>query len=111
MSGVVADIAAGAKEQATGLQHVNTAINRMDQATQQNAAMVEQSTAASRALSEETARLAGMVSEFAIGAASDERSRPSPRKAGPSVAATPTKSAAAVRTLKPNLRKAAGGSR
>jgi methyl-accepting chemotaxis protein len=108
MSGVVADIAAGAKEQATGLQHVNTAINRMDQATQQNAAMVEQSTAASRALSEETARLAGMVSEFAIGAASDERSRPS---AGPSVAATPTKSAAAVRTLKPNLRKAAGGSR
>ena len=39
-----------AGEQATGLQEVNTAVNEMDQATQQNAAMAEQSTAASQAL-------------------------------------------------------------
>ena len=110
ISGVVADIAAGAKDQAAGLQQVNTAINRMDQATQQNAAMVEQSTAAGRALSDETDRLAGLVSAFAIGATSDELSRPSPRKIGPSLGVASAKSPAD-RTLKPNLRKAAGGSR
>ncbi|MFK5098489.1 methyl-accepting chemotaxis protein, partial [Klebsiella pneumoniae] len=50
---VVIDIASGAKEQATGLSEVNTSINQMDQATQQNAAMVEQSTAASHSLAQE----------------------------------------------------------
>ena len=46
INNVVAGIASGAKEQAIGLDEVNTAINLMDQVTQQNAAMVEQSTAA-----------------------------------------------------------------
>ena len=45
---IIDDIAAGAHEQATALQQVNSAINQLDQTTQQNAAMVEQSTAASR---------------------------------------------------------------
>ena len=54
---VVGEIAAGAKEQATGLGEVNTAINQMDQMTQQNAAMVEQSTAATHSLSQEIAQL------------------------------------------------------
>ncbi len=44
---LVTEIAASAQEQATGLHQVNSAINEMDQVTQQNAAMVEQSTAAS----------------------------------------------------------------
>ena len=44
---IVSDIAASATEQAAGLDQVNTAINQMDQVTQQNAAMVEESTAAS----------------------------------------------------------------
>ena len=43
-------IASSAKEQSTGLQEVNAAINQMDQVTQQNAAMVEEQTAASHAL-------------------------------------------------------------
>jgi methyl-accepting chemotaxis protein len=50
----VADIAASAQEQATGLQQVNTAVNQMDQVTQQNAAMVEQATAASHGLAQES---------------------------------------------------------
>ena len=54
INGVVGEIAAGAKEQATGLERSTRAINQMDQATQQNAAMVEQSTAASHSLSQET---------------------------------------------------------
>ncbi|MDD2706228.1 MAG: methyl-accepting chemotaxis protein, partial [Acidocella sp.] len=43
---LVTDIAGSAAEQATGLAEVNTAVNQMDQVTQQNAAMVEESTAA-----------------------------------------------------------------
>jgi methyl-accepting chemotaxis protein len=61
------DIAASAQEQATGLNQVNTAGNRMDQVTQQNAAMVEQSKAASHSLSDEAVELARLVSQFQIG--------------------------------------------
>ena len=63
------EIAASAQEQATGLQEVNTAINQMDQVTQQNAAMVEQSTAASASLKMEADLLAELVSRFNTGAA------------------------------------------
>jgi methyl-accepting chemotaxis protein len=47
---LVGQIAASAAEQASGLHQVNTAVNQMDQVTQQNAAMVEQTTAATHAL-------------------------------------------------------------
>lgn len=64
---VVIDIAAGAQEQATGLSQVNTAINQMDQATQQNAAMVEESTAAGHSLAQEAAQLTELVGQFRVG--------------------------------------------
>ncbi len=63
---VVSEITEGAKAQALGLQEVNTAINHMDQVTQQNAAMVEQTTAAGHSLSQETERLSGLVGKFQI---------------------------------------------
>ena len=69
---IVADIAYGAQEQATGLSQVNTAINQMDRSTQQNATMVEQSTAASRSLSQETNHLAALVDQFRLDAESVE---------------------------------------
>ena len=65
----VTEIAASAKEQASGLHEVNVAVNQMDQVTQQNAAMVEQSTAATHSLSQETAELARLTERFQIGAA------------------------------------------
>jgi methyl-accepting chemotaxis protein len=46
LNDLIAEIAASAREQATGLDQVNNAVNQMDQVTQQNAAMVEQTTAA-----------------------------------------------------------------
>ena len=55
LNGLVAELAASAKEQSTGLGEVNAAVNQMDQVTQQNAAMVEQATAASHGLSGEAA--------------------------------------------------------
>jgi len=67
LNGLVAELAASAKEQATGLGEVNAAVNQMDQVTQQNAAMVEQATAASHGLSGEAQELARLVGQFRIG--------------------------------------------
>ena len=53
---VIADIAASAQEQSTGLEQVNTAVNEMDQVTQKNAAMVEEMTAAAHGLAGEIRR-------------------------------------------------------
>jgi methyl-accepting chemotaxis protein len=65
---LVGEIAASSKEQAVGLAEVNQAVNQMDQVTQQNAAMVEQSTAASHALSTEAAELERLIGRFQVGA-------------------------------------------
>ncbi|WP_438753369.1 methyl-accepting chemotaxis protein [Pararhizobium sp. O133] len=65
----VAAIVEGAKEQATGLKEINQAVNTMDQGTQQNAAMVEQSTAASHTLAKEAEGLFRLLSQFKVGEA------------------------------------------
>jgi methyl-accepting chemotaxis protein len=67
ITGIVTEIAASAHEQATGLQEINTAINQMDQMPQQNAAMVEESTAASHSLAQEAERLTSLVGQFRTG--------------------------------------------
>ena len=72
VNSVIAGIASGAKEQATGLDEVNGAINQMDQMTQQNASMVGQSTATSRSLSRDTEQLAELITQFRLGDAGDE---------------------------------------
>jgi methyl-accepting chemotaxis protein len=84
MNRVVGDIAAGAQEQASGLGQVNAAINQMDQSTQQNVTMVEESTAASHSLSQEATQLASLVSKFKVRGTSApdlqrERQRAAPR--------------------------------
>ncbi len=73
---LVLDMTASAEEQAVGLQQVNTAVNQMDQVTQQNAAMVEQSTAASHSLASEAETLSELVSRFRIGEAPLRRAAP-----------------------------------
>jgi methyl-accepting chemotaxis protein len=65
---MVLAIADAAREQAQELDQVNTAIAEMDRDTQQNAAMVEESTAASHALAQEADRLAKSVEHFHIDA-------------------------------------------
>ncbi len=75
----ITEIAASAKEQSAGLQEVNVAVNQMDQVTQQNAAMVEQSTAASHSLAQEAAELGRLTQQFQV----DEA--PSGRTAGAKV--------------------------
>ena len=73
---LVGEIAASANEQSNGLAQVNTAVNQMDQVTQQNAAMVEESTAASHSLSTEAESLAASAARFRVGiVAADTRPR------------------------------------
>ncbi len=57
-------IATSAREQSTGLSEVNSAVNQMDQVTQQNAAMVEQTNAAGSTLANEAGRLRELISQF-----------------------------------------------
>jgi methyl-accepting chemotaxis protein len=68
----VASIATAAREQATGLQEVNTAVNSMDQMTQQNAAMVEETTAASQTLAQESRELKSLLQTFRLSSGSNE---------------------------------------
>lgn len=70
ISKLVSDIANTASEQSVGIGEINTAVNQIDQVTQQNAAMVEESTAASHALMQEAEQLAKVVSQFNVSAAS-----------------------------------------
>ncbi|WEJ14940.1 methyl-accepting chemotaxis protein [Sinorhizobium prairiense] len=59
-------IATAAREQATGLGEVSTAVNQMDQVTQRNAAMVEEANAATHKLSAEADNLANLIAYFKV---------------------------------------------
>ncbi|UWQ55792.1 cache domain-containing protein [Leisingera caerulea] len=87
ISELVSGIAEGAAEQSTGLAEINTGVTQLDQVTQQNAAMVEESTAAGQLLKEDATRLTGLVAHFKI---------PGTRAAAPAQAvAVPAQPAAA----------------
>ena len=76
---IVTNIANGAKEQSLGLDEINSAMNQMDHVTQQNVAMVEESTAASRSMSEEATELVGLISRFKMGEATQLAHTPMPQ--------------------------------
>jgi methyl-accepting chemotaxis protein len=78
---LVTEIAASAQEQASGLTEVNVAVNQMDQVVQQNAAMVEQATAATHSLKRDAGELKRLISRFQVSGASSAVSRPSPEAA------------------------------
>jgi methyl-accepting chemotaxis protein len=65
----VNDIAETAVSQATNLEQVNAAVGTIDRMTQQNAAMVEEATAATRSLSSEAQRLGELVAQFRVSSA------------------------------------------
>ncbi|MFN7012035.1 MAG: methyl-accepting chemotaxis protein [Allorhizobium sp.] len=83
----VSAIVTASREQSTGLQEINSAVNSMDQGTQQNAAMVEQQTAASHSLATEAASLNALLAQFQLG---DVRAAPAhtARRSAPLAAAS-----------------------
>jgi methyl-accepting chemotaxis protein len=84
-------IVTSTREQSTGLQEINMAVNQMDQGTQKNAAMVEQSTAASHGLAQQAGQLMQLMAQFRT----DENGyQASPRVAPATPAAQPQPSPA-----------------
>jgi methyl-accepting chemotaxis protein len=74
---IIAGIAAASAEQATGIEQVGGAVAKMDELTQQNAALVEQAAAASQALADQSNSLSDMMSRYKVRTdASNTRSMP-----------------------------------
>ncbi len=65
---IMADISAASQEQSSGIEQVNQAVVQMDETTQQNAALVEEASAAARSMEEQANLLAEAVSVFRTGA-------------------------------------------
>jgi len=81
---IMAEISAASQEQASGIDQVNQTITQMDETTQQNAALVEEASAAARAMEEQAAGLAQTVSVFRVGAMQLETPTAAPvRRAAP----------------------------
>jgi methyl-accepting chemotaxis protein len=95
-------IALSSREQSTGLAEINAAVNELDQVTQQNAAMFEETSAASQALTQESERLAAATGRFRVG---DVQPVPAIRTAAADQAPTPRVRAATrgATALKPDL--------
>ncbi len=74
INGLISEISASAGEQAIGLQQINAAVSQMDQVTQHNAAMVEESNAAGAILAAEAKTLTTLVQSFRISVANAEPS-------------------------------------
>jgi methyl-accepting chemotaxis protein len=68
-------IATASRDQSAALQNINQSVNQMDQMTQQNGAMVAETSDASRRLAEETEALFGLLQQFRIDAAAGQTGR------------------------------------
>ncbi|HWI83615.1 MAG TPA: hypothetical protein VNT59_16410, partial [Ramlibacter sp.] len=64
---IMGEIAAASQEQTRGIEQVNQAITQMDQVTQQNAALVEEASAAAQSMREQAGELVQAVSLFKLG--------------------------------------------
>jgi len=70
VSDIVGEISSASTEQAGGVGQIGAAVVQMDQATQQNAALVEESAAAAQSLQQQAADLVSVVSQFRLATAS-----------------------------------------
>ncbi len=89
VSDIIGEITAAAAEQSDGIGQVNSAVTTLDQMTQQNAALVEQSAAAAESLKEQALRLVASIGAFRTGAAAPAAARPAPTPAPAPARKTP----------------------
>jgi methyl-accepting chemotaxis protein len=94
MTDLIAEIAAAANEQRDGIGQVNQAVTNLDQMTQQNAALVEESTAAAASMRDQAQKLAEVVSMFNLGTVAAAQAAPAAPRAMPAPAARPATAAA-----------------
>ena len=86
VSDLIGEITASATEQRDGIAQVNQAVTHLDQMTQQNAALVEESTAAAASMRDQAQHLAEVVSMFNVGAVATRAPAAAPRAAAPAPA-------------------------
>jgi len=84
VAGIVQEISSASQEQASGVQEINQSITSMDEMTQQNSALVEESTASARVLSDQAGQLSKLMDFFKL-----EDTRVVKRPASPSPVAEP----------------------
>jgi methyl-accepting chemotaxis protein len=112
VTGIMNEIVASSREQASGIVQVNQAITQMDGMTQQNAALVEESAAATRAMQEQAGHLSELVALFQVDAKADKpaaahgSAQASAQRALPP-AAKPAPKPAAKQDAKPGAKPAA----
>jgi methyl-accepting chemotaxis protein len=112
VSDLIGEITASSTEQRDGISQVNQAVTQLDQMTQQNAALVEQSTAAATALRDQAQHLTGVVSVFNVGAvALASAQAPLPRAPLPRSAPAPARPAALKAATAPGKLGAASAAR
>ncbi|OJT98226.1 MAG: methyl-accepting chemotaxis protein [Rhizobium sp. 63-7] len=87
----VQSIVTSAREQSVGLSEINTAVSQMDQATQKNAAMVEETNAASHTLASDAENLAHLIGQFNIGGGASAAQMPRPATAASRPTPSPAK--------------------
>ena len=80
---IVGEIASASREQSSGLAQINQAVADLDGVTQQNAALVEQTSAASSALQEQSRQLAGLAASFTLQSGSRPQAIAPQRKRAP----------------------------
>ncbi|MBJ7314326.1 methyl-accepting chemotaxis protein [Rugamonas sp. CCM 8940] len=100
ITGIMGEIATASAEQGSGIEQINEAVTQMDDMTQQNAALVEQTAAASASLQDQAQSLVAAISVFRLDASEGggaAAGRPAPQaKAGAAVAAKRTRATPAL---------------
>ena len=71
VAGIISEIASASVQQSAGLDEINAAVAQMDEVTQQNAALVEQNTAAAQSMLEQAKALDALIGFFQIDGAAD----------------------------------------
>jgi methyl-accepting chemotaxis protein len=101
VSDIVGEISSATAEQSNGIDQVGGAVTRMDQMTQQNAALVEQSAAAAESLKTQAQQLVNLVSVFRLASGQAARMAPARPADNPAIRPTAQAPAAAATTSRP----------
>ena len=101
---IMSEISAASQEQSQGIEQVNQTITQMDEVTQQNAALVEEASAAARSLEEQAFGLAESVSQFRLEEMAAPVAKSQPRVA--SNAAAPKPAVRSISVAKPATKPA-----
>ena len=101
VGGMIREIAAAALEQTNGIEQVNTAISQMDEMTQQNAALVEEASAAGQAMADQARTMNTVVEFFSVGSSQGHSAAGTSNTEFTSAAVAPRKVAKSVASSSP----------